>query len=96
MVSWPAFLCRQSFRVPDFLQCEQQVLRVESLPERSFFQSRVNVIPGVPAEVDDIEVVAPPEILEPNANAVVEPDLDPGERSSVAAEIREVAPDISR
>ena len=48
------------------------------------------------SEVDDIEVVTPPEILEPNANAVVEPDLDPGERSSVAAEIREVAPDISR
>ena len=58
-----------------------------------FFQSHFNVVPGVPAEVGDFEVVTPPEILEPSVEAVVEPDLDPGERSSVAAEVREVAPD---
>ena len=61
-----------------------------------FFQSNFEVIPGVPAAVDpgDIEVVTPPDLVEEPAVSAVEPDIDVGDRSSIAAEVRKVAPDV--
>ena len=65
------------------------------------FQSNFEVIPGVPAAVEhpagDFHVETPPELLEepvvpdPSVESAVEPG-DLGERSSRAAEVREVAP----
>ena len=50
------------------------------------------MIPGVPAAVDpdDIEVVTPPDLAEVPAFSAVEPSIDVGDRSSVAAEVREI------
>ena len=61
-----------------------------------FFKNQFTVIPGVPAAVDpgDIEVVTPPDLVEEPAVSAVEPDVDVGDRSSVAAEVREIAPDV--
>ena len=61
-----------------------------------FFKNQFTVIPGVPAAADpgDIEVVTPPDLVEEPAVSAVEPDIDVGDRSSVAAEVREVAPEI--
>ena len=66
------------------------------------FQSNFEVIPGVPAAVEhpagDFHVETPPELLEepvvpdPSVESAVEPG-DLGERSSRAAEVREVAPE---
>ena len=67
-----------------------------------FFQTNFYVIPGVPAAVDDPNedfiVETPPDILEEpvardsSFEIAVEP-ADLGDRSSIAAEVREVAPD---
>ena len=61
-----------------------------------FFKNPFTVIPGVPAAVDpgDIEVVTPPDLVEEPAVSAVEPDVDVGDRSSVAAEVRKIAPDV--
>ena len=66
-----------------------------------FFQTNFDVIPGVPAAIDesgeDFVVETPPEILEePAAHDLAELAVEPagvGDRSSIAAEVREVAPD---
>ena len=61
-----------------------------------FFKNQFAVIPGVPAAVDpgDIEVVTPPDLVEEPAVSAVEPEIDVGDRSSIAAEVRIVAPDV--
>ena len=63
-----------------------------------FLSSKTNftVIPGVPAAVDpvDIEAVTPPDLAKEPAVSAVEPSIDVGDRSSVAAEVREIAPDV--
>ena len=61
-----------------------------------FFKNQFTVIPGVPAAVDpgDIEVVTPPDLVEEPAVSAVEPEIDVGDRSSIAAEVRKVAPDV--
>ena len=60
-----------------------------------FFKNQFTAIPGVPAAVDpgDIEVVTPLDLVEEPAVSAVEPDVDVGDRSSVAAEVREITPD---
>ena len=67
-----------------------------------FFQSNFELIPGVPAAVghpsEDFCVETPPELLEEPVVPVssVEPAVEPGnlgEHSSIAAEVREGAPD---
>ena len=67
-----------------------------------FFQSNFEGIPGVPAAVEhpaeDFRVETPPELLEEPVvpDSSVDPAVEPGdlgERSSRAAEVREVAPD---
>ena len=61
-----------------------------------FLSSKKNtVIPGVPSAVDpvDIEVVTPPDLAEEPAVSAVEPRIDVGDRSSVAA-VREIAPGV--
>ena len=62
----------------------------------SFFKSQVPMIHGVPAAVDpgDIEVVTPPDLAEEPAVSAVEPSIDVGNRSSVAPEVRKIAPDV--
>ena len=61
-----------------------------------FFKNQFTVIPGVPAAVDpgDIEVMTPSELAEEPVVSAVEPSFEVGDRSSVAAEVREVAPEI--
>ena len=53
-------------------------------------------IPGVPAAVGpgDIEVVTPPDLAAEPAVSAVKPSIDVGDQSSIAAEVREIAPDI--
>ena len=67
-----------------------------------FFRTNFDVIPGVPAAVadsgEDFVVETPPDILEEPAahDSFVELAVEPadlGDRSSIAAEVREVAPD---
>ena len=70
-----------------------------------FLRNNFTVIPGLPATASDrpgdIEVVTPPELAEEPAEDVgilpfepaVEPSEEVGDLSSVAAEIREVAPE---
>ena len=63
-----------------------------------FFKNQFTVIPGVPAAVDPVEtyeVVTPPDLVEEPAVSAVEPSIDVGDRSSVAAEVREIAPESS-
>ena len=60
------------------------------------FKNPFTVSPGVPAAVDpgDIEVVTPPYLAEEPAVSAVEPSNDVDDRSSFAAEVREIAPDV--
>ena len=59
-------------------------------------KTKFTVIPGVPAAVGpvDIEVVTPPDLAEEPAVSAAEPSIDVGDRSSVAAEVREIAPGV--
>ena len=73
-----------------------------SVPERAIFPNQFEPKPGVPAavhhSVDDLVIETPPEPVEEPAalDLSIEPAVEPmdlGDRSSLAAEVREVAPD---
>ena len=102
MLGCKPYYVRNPAECPIFCGEENKFYAVRISQNVPFFQTNFDVIPGMPAAVDDPNedfiVETPPDILEEPAarDSSFEIAVEPaglGDRFSIAAEVREVAPD---